>query len=66
MVQSEDLIAQERPCLTEIEHFIDAFTEKLDLLRKLDDDIISLVKNEEMEPQIFEGEELREKFVMSK
>ena len=61
LAQSEDLIEQERPCLTEIERFIDTFTERLDLLRKLDDDIISLVKDEEIEPQIFEGEELRDK-----
>ena len=61
LAQSEDLIEQERPDLTEIERFIDTFTEKLDLLRKLDDDIISLVKDEDIEPQILEGEELRDK-----
>ena len=57
LAQSEGLIEQDRAGLTEIERFIDTFTEKLDLLRKLDDDIISLVKDEEIEPQILEGEE---------
>ena len=61
LAQSEDLIEQDRPGLTEIERFINTFTEKLDLLRKLDDDIISLVKDEEIESQILEGEELRDK-----
>ena len=61
LAQSEDLIEQDRPGLTEIKRFIDTFTKKLNLLRELDDDIISLVKDEEIEPPILEGEELRDK-----